>query len=148
MKATSVLGSMFGLGDEEVVPNPKKKLSQVELAKQNALARSFAMRKIPMIGESAHVGEYGAPFIDAQTGMDITGMPDRTQMPANLITDPRMIPSYITDKDIMMNNETNVPYYIDQETGDMQPIHPDILSLRRFNPNRGMYDYYAKNSKK
>jgi len=142
MKATSVLGNMFGGGDDD----PKKKPTPKMIADANAFARSFGARKLPFIGENLHTGNTVAPFIDAATGMDISGIaPPPIKLPFGTITDPRMIPSYVTDKDIIRDDPNNVPYFINQETGDMQYIHPDLLTMRRFNPNRGMYDFYAKN---
>ncbi len=111
----------------------EKKLSPQELAKQNQFAKTFAMRKIPAIGENAHVGPTGAPFIDAATGLPAA--PAQTKLPPNTIMDIRNVPSYVKELSIDENN--NVPYYKDASTGDIQYVHPDIFHSSRFNPNRG-----------
>lgn len=114
--------------------DPKKPTKQ-ELAKANDFAKQFAMRKKLITGEDTNVGNSIPPFIDSSTGLDITGQPSQSTLPYNTITDIRKIPYYVTADDIKYDD--NVPYYIDQQSGDQQPIHPDIARSSRFNPNRG-----------
>lgn len=111
-----------------------KKLSPQDIASQTAFAKNFALRKNLLIGQNAYVGSEGAPFVDA-SGKDITGVPSQSKLPYNTITDIRKIPAYVAASDIKYDDV--VPYYIDQQTGDAQPIHPDIARSSRFNPNRG-----------
>jgi hypothetical protein len=125
------LYSGFGIGDDPKKPS-KRAVQEAE-----AFAKNFAMRKIPMIGSNAHTGGLVPQFIDSATGQQY--MPDQLRLPPNTITDIRKVPSYVRAEDIVVGND-NIPYFEDQSTGDMTPIHPDILRSSRFNPNRGQYD--------
>jgi len=107
-------------------------LTPQELAKQNQFAKDFATRKGLVIGQDAHVGSTGAPFIDAATGLPTVA--GQAKLPPNTITDIRNVPSYV--KELQMGDD-NIPYFKDQTTGDIQFVHPDIARSSRFNPNRG-----------
>jgi hypothetical protein len=109
------------------------KLSPEELAKQNAFARDFAKRQNLITGENTHVGSSGAKFIDAATGLPMTGQP---QYPSNIVMDISKVPSYVTADNIIKGKD-GLSYFEDQTTGNMMPLHPDILRSPRFNPNRG-----------
>ncbi len=79
------------------------------------------------------MGDTGAPFIDAVTGLPTTDT--QAKLPPNTIMDIRHIPSYV--KELSIDESNNVPYYKDESNGDIQYVHPDIFRSSRFNPNRG-----------
>lgn len=108
-------------GDDPKKPTPK------EIEAANQFAKQFTARKGLMIAGDAHVGSQVPKF---------TGAVGLGGLPPNTVTDIRMIPSYVTDKDIFVTKE-GVHGYTDQQTGDFKPIHPDIVRSSRFNPNRG-----------
>jgi hypothetical protein len=118
--------------------DPKKKPTKEELAKANSFARQFALRKNLITGENTNVGNAIPPFIDAQTGVDLTGKPNTSQLPPNTITDIRMLPNYVTSNDLITGKD-GLSYFQNQD-GDMIPIHPDIVRSSRLNPNRGQTD--------
>ena len=103
-----------------------------QLASANAFAKDFATRKNLLIAQDAHVGNAIPKFIDSRTGMETTGA---SRLPPRTITDIKMIPSYV--KSFQFDN--GVPYYKDEDSGDIQYVHPDIARSPRFNPNRGAY---------
>ncbi len=115
------------VGDDPKKPTP------AQLAAANEFARNFTARQGLAIANMAHVGNQVPQFRDV-AGNNVTGA--QQQLPPNLITDIRQIPSYVTPDNIILGKD-GLHYYEDQQTGDMRPIHPDILRSPRFNPNRG-----------
>lgn len=132
-------------------PKPKVYQSQSEIDADNAESKRFSVTHHLLPGNDANIGDKKVgdpvvPYIDLKTGKDITGQPPETQLPPNTITDIRKVPYYVMPQDIKYDKP--VPYYIDQQSGDEQPIHPDIARSTRFVPTRGKYDQsilaYAK----
>ncbi len=119
-----------------------KKPSPLELMAQNRFAKDFAARKGLVIAQDAHVGANGAPFVDP-SGKPVVTQP--TKLPYNTVTDIRNLPSYV-NADNVIQGKDGLSYFENQVTGDMTPIHPDILRTKRFNPNRGKTNLlsYAK----
>ena len=115
-------------------PEDGKKPSAKKLEEANQFAKRFALRNNLIFGENAHVGNQIPKFVD-ESGMDVTNM--QSKLPSNIITDIRRIPSYVT-ADNLIKGKDGMTYFEDQTTGDMLPIHPDILRSPRFNPNRGI----------
>ena len=114
--------------------DPVDKPSPKQIQAANQFAKAFAIRKGLGIGEEAHVGNQLPPFVDAATGQNITNVP-QPSFPHGTIMDIRQVPSYV--KDLQFDTKSNLPYYVNQESGDIQYVHPDIARSTRFNPNRG-----------
>ena len=110
------------LGDDD----PKKKA----LAEANAKVKEFAVRRGLIIGNDAHVDSI-PKYIDAKTGKDITGV--TTNLPQSQITP--YVPPYV--KSLEWDAKANMPYFIDEKTGDQRYVPKDYFYLPRFNPNRG-----------
>ena len=115
-------------GEDPKAPTPQ------QLAAANQFAKTFALRKGLISGESTHVGGAIPRFIDSATGQDITGVKPPI-FPTGTIMDIRQVPTYV--KDLQFDDKSNLPYFVNQETGDIQYVHPDIARSSRFNPNRG-----------
>ncbi len=120
--------SLLGLlgGDPK---NPNRK----DLDRANIFAKEFATRKGLVIGNDAHVGNSIPKFVDNKGKELVGGM--NSSLPPRTITNINLIPSYV--KNLELDPDTKVPYYLDEQTGDIQYVHPDIARTERFNPNRG-----------
>ncbi len=110
-----------------------KKPTAAQLEAANKFAQQFTAKQGLGIASMAHVGNQIPAFVNS-AGQDITGVP--AKLPSNLVSDIRQIPSYVTPDNIILGKD-GLHYFEDQSTGDMKPIHPDILRSPRFNPNRG-----------
>lgn len=112
---------------------PNSKPSPSELAAANEFARNMALRKGLASGENTYVGNQLPKFVDA-LGNPVTA--HNAPLPPRTITNINQIPTYV--KELQWDDQRNVPYYVDEKTGDMQYVHPDIFYSTRFNPKRGM----------
>lgn len=119
-----------------------KKPSPYEIMAANRFAKDFARRKGLVIAQDAHVGNAVPKFIDATTGKEATV---NAKLPPNTVTDIRQLPSYVK-ADNLVKGQDGLSYFENQVTGDMTPIHPDIVRSKRLNPNRGKTNLlsYAK----
>ena len=101
-----------------------------ELAAANAMAKDLAIRRGLISGENTHTGGQIPKFYDARTGADITGKPDP------LVTMGRVetrVPTYVSS--LEWDDQANLPYYIDEKTGDMKYVAKDLFYLPRFRKN-------------
>lgn len=104
--------------------------SPAQLEEANKFAREFAARRNLITGEDTHVGGQIPKFIDARSGTDVTGvMPP----PVGRLTDK--VPLYV--KELQWDSKSNLPFYIDEKTGDTQYVAQELFHSPRFNPNRG-----------
>ncbi len=127
---SSVL-NMAVLGSDD----PKKnKLTPAQKAAEDRFAKIFTARKGLKIASDAHVGDYGAPFVD-EAGRQAVAQPQK--LPVNTVMDIRQLPDYV-NPDNVVRMKDGLSYFQDQATGDWKAIHPDIVRSARLNPNRGL----------
>lgn len=115
------------------VIDPTSPPTQAELEAANKFAKEFATRKGLTIAQDAHVGNIIPKFIDQTTGKEFVG--GQGKLPPRTIMNINQIPTYV--KDLQWDDKSNIPYYIDKQTSDIQYVHPDIFFSSRFNPYRG-----------
>lgn len=108
-----------------------KKPTREQVRSANQFAKAFALRKRLISGEDTHTGGQVPKFYDIRGNQ----LPAR-QLPPGTITNISLVPYYV--KELDWDESTNTPYYIDEKTGNLQYVHPDIFRSTRFNPGSGM----------
>lgn len=106
--------------------DPKKKPTPAQLAAANAEAKRLAVSKGLMIGESAHVGDRIPNYIDARTGREITEAD--IEPPVGVLSNK--VPMYV--QSLEWDDKANLPYYIDEKTGDAQYVIKELFFSPRF----------------
>lgn len=112
--------------------DPKKsakvtKPTPAELEAANKFAKSIALRRGLISGENTHTGGQVPRFYDSRTGKDITGQPDPT-LTMGRISDK--VPLYVNS--LEWDEQAQLPYYVDEKTGDTQYVNKDLFYSPRF----------------
>lgn len=115
---------------EDPKPTPE------QLAAANAEAKRFALNRHLIFGEDAHVGNRLPKYVD-EKGNIVTS--DYTNVPKSQILNTP--PSYV--KQLEWDDKANLPYFIDEKSGDLQYVNKDWFYTDRFNPKRGQYSLLA-----
>jgi hypothetical protein len=119
-----------GGGEGEKKSSKPAPPSRAEVEAANKFAKEFAIRRNLISGENTHTGGQVPKFVDARTGMDVTG---NIPPPVGRLTDK--VPLYV--KSLEWDDKANLPYYVDEKSGDTQYVAKDLFYSPRFNPNRG-----------
>src|SRR5574341_506991 len=120
-------------GDDPKKPIKIKtnKPTAAELEAANILAKDIAVRKGLISGESTHVGGEIPKFYDARTGKELVAV----IIPPPVGKLSNKVPLYV--KSLEWDADANLPYYIDEQTGDMQYVNKDLFHSPRFQSTRG-----------
>lgn len=105
---------------EEGKPTPEA------LEAANRLAKDIAIRRGLISGENTHTGGQIPKFIDQRTGKELTAAD--AMPPIGRFTNK--VPLYV--KSLEWDASSNLPYYIDEKTGDMQYVQKDLFYSPRF----------------
>jgi len=111
-------------GDKDKKPTP----AEIEAA--NKLARDISVRKNLLMGENIHVGDQIPKFYDARSGKEL--LPGDVQPPVGRLTNK--VPLYV--ESLEWDSKANLPYYVDEKTGDLQYVQKDLFHAPRFSPNK------------
>ncbi len=112
-------------GKTKIKATKKAAASSAEVEAANQFAKSFALRRGLLSGEDTHTGGLVPKFIDQRTGADVTGM---AAPPIGKLTNK--VPAYITS--LEWDKDANLPYYIDDKTGDTQYVDKELFYSPRF----------------
>lgn len=107
-------------------PKEKKAPTSSELAEANRIAKEFSVRRNLIIGENAHVGNKIPQYVEAGTGKVLT--PNDVTPPLGKLSS--LVPSYV--KSLEWDAKANLPYYIDEKTGDTQYVAKELFYSPRF----------------
>lgn len=107
------------------------KPSAAEIEAANVLARDIAMRKGLISGENTHVGDQIPKFYDSRTGKELVA--GDAPPPVGRLSNK--VPLYV--KSLEWDESAQLPYYIDQQSGDMQYVNKDLFHSPRFQSTRG-----------
>lgn len=116
-------------GSSTVNEDPKPTAKQLQDA--NMFAKQFAMNRHLFNAQEMHVGDTLPKFVDSLTGKEVSK--DYTPIPSQRILN--IVPDYV--KELQWDAKNNLPYFIDDHTGDIQYVKKDWFYTDRFNPNRG-----------
>ena len=115
--------------------DPKKKVTKIkatakpsstELEAANRFAKDFAVRRGLLSGEETHTGGKIPQFVEGRTGQVIpTGQPEPP-----LGTLSNKVPAYVTS--LEWDDKSNLPYYIDEKTGDTKYVAQELFHSPRF----------------
>jgi hypothetical protein len=125
---------LTGIGGERGKAKPKSKSTaptQAELAAATKMAKDFSVRRNLLMGENVHTGGQTPKFYDARTGKEL--LPGDVQSPGGRLLNK--VPLYV--QSLEWDDKANLPYYIDEKTGDIQYVQKDLFHSPRFSPNRG-----------
>jgi hypothetical protein len=106
-----------------------------QLMEANLFAKAFARRKGHINAESTHVGGELPKYVDA-SGKPLSK--DFSPIPMSMVS-PK-VPAYV--KELEWDEANNMPYYVDNQSGDMKYVQRDLFFTDRYNPRRT----YARNS--
>lgn len=107
-------------------PKDKKAPTAAELAEANRIAKEFAIRRNLISGENTHVGNQIPKYIDAATGKELVAGSIQPQAGSTNYN----VPSYV--KSLEWDDRANLPYYIDEKTGDLTYVAKDLFYSPRF----------------
>lgn len=112
-------------------PTPVNRRPQT-IDEANVYARNLAFRRQLVSGENTNVGNSLPAYKDAQGNL----LPDTwTPVPQNSIKS--YIPPSVTD--LQWSEESNLPYYMDPNSGDIVYTNRSNFDLPRFQQNRGQH---------
>ncbi len=112
-----------GGGEGKKKPAKSTTPTPAELEAANKFAKNFALRRGLVSGENTNVGNQVPQFIDAKTGLPAVAAP-----PIGKFTNK--VPAYVTS--LEWDHDSNLPYYIDEKTGDTQYVDKDLFYSPRF----------------
>lgn len=97
-----------------------------EIEAANKIARDISVRRGLMQGENLNVGNQIPKFYDERTGKEL--LPGDAQPPVGTLSNK--VPLYV--KSLEWDSKSNLPYYIDEKTGDTQYVAKDLFYSPRF----------------
>ena len=121
---------IIGGGDEpakttKIKVSKKPAATSAEVEAANQFAKSFALRRGLVSGENTHTGGQVPKFIDQRTGADVSGV---VAPPIGKMSN--RVPAYVTS--LEWDKDANLPYYIDDKTGDTQYVDKELFYSPRF----------------
>jgi hypothetical protein len=103
--------------------------SPTEIQAANQLAKDIAARRGLLNAENMHVGNQVPKFYDDKTGKEL--LAGDVRPPVGVLSNK--VPLYV--KSLQWDDQSNLPYYIDDKTGDMQYVAKDLFYSPRFRSN-------------
>lgn len=102
----------------------------LEIQAANNFAKMFAIRRHLVSGQNTYVGNQLPQFVDESGKPYVARMGNIPQSMVQSIPPP-----YV--KELQWDDHANLPYYIDEKSGDKQFVKKDWFFSDRFNPKRG-----------
>ncbi len=113
-----------------------------QLLEANLFAKAFARRKGHLAAEATHTGGEIPKFTDA-SGRPL--LKDFSPLPISMVS-PK-VPAYV--KELQWDEANNMPYYVDNQSGDLKYVQRDLFFTDKYNPKRtyarnNIFDYAKK----
>lgn len=106
-------------------PKPTAK----EILAANLFAKEFARKRHHIMAEETHVGNQVPKFLDA-AGNELPK--NFSNVPQHMIS--QKVPTYV--KELEWDSKANLPYYVDDQSGDIKYVSRDFFYSDRFQPKR------------
>jgi hypothetical protein len=112
--------------------DPDPKPTSKKLLEATIFAKDFARKRHHIMAEETHVGNQVPKFINTATGKE---MPQNyTSVPMRQIS--QTVPKSV--KELEWDSKANLPYYLDEQSGDIKYVNRDLFYTDRFQPRRNL----------